>query len=346
MQPEPVSSRQMPVRCLPTIAQRPAWLNVLVAASVLGVAACGSGSPPAEAPSSEPSASAPPSGTTAFPGWPVGPDPDAAMVPIIVSSERVVGSDRFLYALTDTQNRPIGSPELATTARFFDLVADPSTPVAEVPGSFVWTVPDELGLYRVTPDFTRAGPWGVEIVASAAGQPDLTARAVFDVREASTTPDIGAAAPASETPTATDGAGIAAISTDLTPNPAFYRTSVKDALGAGRPFVLVFSTPLFCASRTCGPTMETVKASAAPYGDDIEVIHVEPYRLQLIEGQPQPMLDANGGLQVVPSAVEWGIPVEPYVFVVGADGKVAAKFEGAIGADELRSAIDGVLIGR
>ncbi|MET1231772.1 MAG: hypothetical protein ABWY52_02835 [Candidatus Limnocylindrales bacterium] len=328
------------------ITRRPDALIVLVVAVfVLVVGACAGGSPPTELPSSAPSGSALPSGTTAFPGWPTGPDPDAAMVPIIVSSERVVGSNRFLFALTDTQNRPLASPELATTVRFFDLAADPSTPVAEVPGSFIWTVPNELGLYHATADFARAGPWGVEIVASAAGQPDLTARALFDVREASTTPAIGAAAPASETPTATDAAGIAAISTDQAPNPAFYRTSVKDALSAGRPFVLVFSTPLFCASRTCGPTMETVKSSVAPYGDEIEVIHVEPYKLQLIDGQPQPQLDANGGFQVVPSAVEWGIPVEPYVFVVGADGTVTAKFEGAIGADELRSAIDEVLGG-
>ena len=189
------------------------------------------------------------------------------MVPIVVSSELVVGSNRFLFGLTDTQNRPIASPELATTARFYDLVADPSTPVAEAPGTFIWTVPDELGLYHTTADFPRAGPWGVEIVASVAGQPDMTARAIFDVREASTTPTIGAAAPASDTPTATDAAGIAAISTDPAPNPAFYRTSVKDALAAGRPFVLVFSTPLFCTSRTCGPTLETVKAAAAPYGE-------------------------------------------------------------------------------
>ncbi len=288
-----------------------------------------------------PSVSAPSS--AAFPGWPTGPDPNAEMVPIIVSSELVVGSNRFLFGLTDTQNVPIASPELATTARFYDLVADPSTPFAEAPGSFIWTVPDELGLYHTTADFPRAGPWGVEIVASVAGQPDTTARAIFDVREASTTPTIGAAAPASDTPTATDAAGIAAISTDPAPNPAFYRTSVKDALAAGRPFVLVFSTPLFCTSRTCGPTMETVKAAAAPYGEQIDVIHVEPYKLQLIDGQPQPELDANGGFQVVPSALEWGIPVEPYVFVVGADGKLAAKFEGAIGADELQTAIDMVV---
>ena len=146
-----------------------------------------------------------------------------------------------------------------------------------------------------------------------------------------------------ETPTGTDAAAIAAISTDPDPDPAFYRTSVKDALAAGRPFLLVFSTPQFCASRTCGPTLDTVKAAVAPFGDAIEVIHVEPYKLQLVDGQLQPELDAQGGFQVVPSVAEWGIPTEPYAFLVGADGKVAAKFEGALGADELGAAIESVL---
>ncbi|HVQ23217.1 MAG TPA: hypothetical protein VMT36_08065 [Candidatus Saccharimonadia bacterium] len=296
-------------------------------------------------PTSAPTTAAPSSAISGFPGWPTGPDPAAPMVPIIVSKERVVGTNRFTFALVDTANKPIASPELATTARFYDLAADPAKATAEAPGTFVWTVPDELGLYHATVDFDRAGPWGVEITASAAGLPDRTARAVFDVQPSGTTPPIGAAAPASDTPTATDAASIAAISTDQHPDPAFYRNSVKDALAAGRPFVLVFATPLFCTSRTCGPTLETVKAAVAPYGDAIDVIHVEPYQLRVVDGQPQPALDANGGYQVVPSALEWGIPIEPYIFVVGADGKVAAKFEGALGADELKAAIDGVLAG-
>ncbi len=311
----------------------------------LAVAACGGGSTPTggfSSASPRPVASA----ATTFPGWPTGPEPDAEMVPIIVSNERVVGPNRFLYALVDTANKPIAAPGLATTVRFYDLATDPETPVTETDGAFIWTVPDELGLYHAAVDFPRAGPWGVEIVASEDGQPDRTARAVFDVRAASRTPAIGAAAPPSDTPTASDPAGIAAISTDTNPNPAFYRSSVKAALAAGKPFLLVFATPLYCASRTCGPTLDTVKSAVAPYGDAIEVIHVEPYQLQLVGGTPQPVLDAKGHFQVVPAAAEWGIPIEPYIFVVGADGKVAAKFEGAVGADELTSAIDGVLAGR
>jgi len=35
---------------------------------------------------------------------------------------------------------------------------------------------------------------------------------------------------------------------------------------------------------------------------------------------------------------EWGLPTEPWVFVVGADGNVKAKFEGALSIAELEKA--------
>ncbi|HEY8198506.1 MAG TPA: hypothetical protein VIF44_01955, partial [Candidatus Limnocylindrales bacterium] len=182
--------------------------SAAILAVLLIVAACAGATPTSAPPSVAPSGA-----TSGFPGWPTGPDPAAPMVPIIVSKETVVGRNRFTYALVDTANKPIASPELSTTVRFYDLAADPAKPTAEAPGTFVWTVPDELGLYHATVDFDRAGPWGVEITASGAGQPDRTARAIFDVQPVGTTPAIGASAPVSDTPTAADPTGIAAIST-------------------------------------------------------------------------------------------------------------------------------------
>ena len=52
----------------------------------------------------------------------------------------------------------------------------------------------------------------------------------------------------------------------------------------------------------------------------------------------RPRLDADGHLQPVPAALDYGIPVEPYLFVVDAQGDVFAKFEGIVGGDELRAA--------
>jgi hypothetical protein len=40
---------------------------------------------------------------------------------------------------------------------------------------------------------------------------------------------------------------------------------------------------------------------------------------------------------------EWGLQSEPWVFVVGADGRLKAKFEGSVSVDELTRAIKPLL---
>jgi len=126
-------------------------------------------------------------------------------------------------------------------------------------------------------------------------------------------------------------------------DPAFYRLSVRDAIAAGMPFVVVFATPAFCTSRTCGPALELAKSVAPDYAGRVNFVHVEPYELESVGGHVQLRTDASGSRILVPAVEEWGIPSEPYVFVVDADGNVAAKFEGPADTTELVAALDAVL---
>ena len=89
--------------------------------------------------------------------------------------------------------------------------------------------------------------------------------------------------------------------------------------------------------------MELVKGVAIEHEDEVAFVNVEPYELDITENGLQPRLDENGQLQPVPAALEYGIPVEPYLFIVDDDGNVFAKFEGIVGGDELRAAIGDVL---
>jgi hypothetical protein len=107
----------------------------------------------------------------------------------------------------------------------------------------------------------------------------------------------------------------------------------------GRPFLVIFSTPAFCATRTCGPALDIVKLAAADYTDDVAFIHVEPYELQLVEGRAQLVLDDDNRPVVVDAVLEWGLPTEPYIVVVDGDGRVAAKFEGVAAEDEIEAAL-------
>ena len=81
---------------------------------------------------------------------------------------------------------------------------------------------------------------------------------------------------------------------------------MADALAAHKPFVLVFATPKFCTSAQCGPTLDRVKPVAAAH-PEVTFINVEPYELQVVDGQLQPVLDANGSLQATDVTNQWGL---------------------------------------
>jgi hypothetical protein len=298
--------------------------------------ACSNGGPGNAPPSSE---------AGQYPGWPGSGTVVATgdFIPILVSAEVGTGHGRVLITIQDRAGSALASPDLTVDESFYDLAASVDTPVSQAAGTFRWLIPDSKAIYTAYADFARAGDWGIEVTGHEAGKADRTARVTFSVREKTDTPAIGADAPPSDTLTATDPAAIVAISTDTDPDPAFYTLSVKDAIAAGKPFVLVFATPLFCTSGTCGPALDLVKQVAPDYVGRVNFIHVEPYLLQVTGGRTQPALDVLGHPQPVRAVVEWGLPTEPYVFVVDAQGKVAAKFEGEAYPDELTAALDALL---
>ena len=162
----------------------------------------------------------------------------------------------------------------------------------------------------------------------------------FDSRPERSVVSVGDPAPASDTPTLDDvGGDVSRISTDSDPVPAFYEVSVADALAAKEPFVLVFATPKFCATAQCGPTLDRIKPIAAA-NPDLTFINVEPYQLQEVDGQLQPVLSGDPpALTAAPWTDEWKLPSEPWIFVVDQDGIVRGSFMLIAGDAELEAAI-------
>jgi len=297
---------------------------------VLVLAACGSptgGSPPAASPSPSTSPSAVAAG---------GPE----ILPLLINSEILKGPNRFLFSLTDRQNKLVAAPEVKVHLLFYDVDTAENTVVFEADARFLWAIEGEQGLYVTNITFPDDGRWGTRFEATFPDGKVKTVRADYDVRASGTTPAIGAQAPSVDSPTLDDvGGDVKLLSTDQAPDRRFYETSIADALAAGKPFVVSFATPAFCQTRLCGPTLDTVKRVAKDY-PQVTFINVEPYKMVARDGSLQPELDAQGQLQVAPWTEAWGLQSEPYTFVVAADGTVAAKFEGVLGEDELRGALD------
>jgi len=246
----------------------------------------------------------------------------AEIYPVFISSEIVVGENRFLVGLLDSNDAPIGDPNVKVDIAFYDLEGSNEEPAFEEPARFVWIDEDAgRGVWVGYPEFSHAGDWGAEVIISGGGY-DEAIKGSFEVAETGTTPAIGAPAPPSDTPTADDVKKLEEITTDEHPDPGFYDVSIKEAVESGEPFVVVFATPEFCTSAVCGPTLDDVKAVSKDF-PKVTFIHSEIYE-NLDPTQPP-----------VPAVREWGLPGEPWVFVVDADGNVAAKFEGSASQDEL-----------
>ena len=265
-------------------------------------------------------------------------------MPLIIASagELVCGPNRVLFTILDKDGRPIGAPDRAAKLAIYDLGRDPTKPIASLDGTFIWAIENQRGIYVANTTFPEAGLYGAEFTTAAAGAAPVTIRLTFDVQPSSAVIKVGEKAPLSKTPTLADAGGDAThISTDAAPNPAFYQTSVDQAVANHKPFVLVFATPKFCTSAQCGPTLDRIKPYVAKY-PTVTFINVEPYKLKLVGGVLQADVDANNQLQNVAATDEWHLLNEPNVYVVDRNGMVTANFELIFSDAELATALDAI----
>ena len=273
-------------------------------------------------------------------GWDVTSQSPSVFPQIINPSGTVAcGTTRLMFSFLDSQNVPVAKPDRKVDVKAFDLGADPKKPVAEGPATFIWAIEPQVGVYVIDLDLPTAGDYGVELTTTPAGGSAETIRTTMEVQPSTSVISVGDKAPASDTPTLDDvGGDISKISTDPNPDPAFYTTSIADALAAHKPFVVAFATPKFCVSKQCGPTLDRIKPIAAKH-PGVTVINVEPYQLQYADGGLQPILDASGNLTPTKATDEWHLPSEPWVFVVDKNGIVTNSFMLIFSDEELDKAM-------
>ncbi|HEY8637210.1 MAG TPA: hypothetical protein VIL81_08110 [Candidatus Limnocylindrales bacterium] len=297
-------------------------LVATIAALVLIVAACGASPNPA-----------PTAGVSTIASG------GTSVLPTIVSSELGVGPNRVLVSFLDaTGTKPAGSPDRKVSVAFKGADGQAIPPQ---PATFIWAIQSVVGVYVVHATFPTAGAWTAEFTTSAPGSPEVTIPFGFDVKARTDVLAPGDPAPSVATPTIASAGDVSKVSTDTNPVKRFYETSEADALAAKKPFVLIFATPKFCQTSTCGPTLEKLKPVAAAH-PEMTFMNVEPYLLHDDQGQLQPTLDTGGNLQAVPATLAFKLSSEPFVFVVGADGKISSTFELVFSPDEIDAAIKAV----
>lgn len=277
----------------------------------------------------------------AEPGSSPGPANEGQLEAVITSSDLAVGSQRFAFVLIK-DDTPVSEEVIAV--RFFKL-KDENKPVLVGEGAIPYsplgipgltTAGSEIGgVYYANVEFDEPGKWGAGFTIGPKADAEKEVRLAFEVKPKTATVAVGQKAVPVDNPTLKN-APLRQIDTSPEPDEPFHQISVAEALNAGKPSVIAFATPAFCESRTCGPTMDIVRAAHAKYGDKANWVHVEPFKLDengklLLSGGEKVNSDAGN---------QWRLPSEPWVFLVDKAGVVVARFDGPVTLEELEFYLD------
>lgn len=196
------------------------------------------------------------------------------------------------------------------------------------------------GAYTFMAEFDAAGTWQIAVTLDEEGE-EVSGTAAIQVRQELLAPGVGSPAPRVPTKTASSVEEVREISSDPDPRPEFYRVSLDEVIGSGTPVAVTFSTPAFCQTNACGPQLDVLSELQAEYSDRSHFVHVE------IWDNPRVMLEEGElGLGVLSPVVgDWGLPTEPWTFLINGDGQVFARFEAFATRDELAGAMEAMLAG-
>lgn len=247
-----------------------------------------------------------------------------------VSFGRVTLRLAYLGTKESPQEEVFGKP---ISADFLLLPSGPGeTPPPILEGPVSGPASRGRGVYRAEVQFDRAGFWKVEATAKLAGQGTLSADSSFEVLAEHAVPAPGDDALPTENLTLSSGGAprdaidSRAVTDEGIPDSELHQTTIAQAIRDRRPAIVVFSTPVYCVSRFCGPVTDMVSSLARDYESRAAFIHIEIWRNfeeQAINKAAAEWLLRNGDL------------TEPWVFLIGADGRIAARWDNVATREEI-----------
>ncbi len=279
------------------------------------------------------------------------------LAPQVASYDLAVGKQRFLVGLLSQDTELVGggtvnfkfaylgtrSEQTAgevvaeSKAAYLPIPAEAGGPEPEVPDKpSILSGTRGSGVYSTDATFDRAGFWGVVIEADVEGKGRWTGRSTFEVFDKHRFPWIGEEAPRSENLTvdSTDAPRSAIDSRARggqdVPDPELHGMTVAASIASGKPTLLVVSTPTYCVSRFCGPITDMVQGLSKEYSNEANFVHIEVWR------------DFERK-EVNRAAAEWAFRddsvTEPWVFLIGADGKISGRWDNVATRREIEPAL-------
>lgn len=248
---------------------------------------------------------------------------------------------RFIVGLLTNDQEPIGG---GTVDMKFTLIGGGSPPMTKS-GRFLpipketddhhpagQQLPEGFGVFAAQVNFEEAGNWEVTVTPRQGEHGGQSGKAAFAVLEKNKVPGPGdPAIPTENHVIGSPDVSLVAIDSRASegkpvPDPGLHATTIKQALDAKRPALVVFSTPTYCVSRFCGPVTDLVEGLAKKYPDKAVYIHIEIWR------------DRQSN-SINKAAADWLLRdddlQEPWVFLIGADGRILQRWDNVATAEEI-----------
>jgi hypothetical protein len=199
-------------------------------------------------------------------------------------------------------------------------VPAPGTPAAKTPA--LTPVSEARGIYQLDDVvFPNAGLWQAQLSFTSGGAPvDLTAS--FTVADEPALPAPGQPALKTRNLTMADDANPEAIDSRAqdgapVPDPELHQGTIAEAIANHRAVLVLFATPVYCASQFCGPTTDALQRLAKTGPASADYIHVEiwnDYQSSTVNKAAGQWLLRDGEL------------TEPWLYLIGPDGVIVDRW--------------------
>ena len=272
------------------------------------------------------------------PANPMMPAAEGKIEPILATTVINPGVQRVSFLLVGEKSI-IKAPEATVSATYLgDGQSGDGASTGPVQATYHGWPFGIRGAYSTEMAFDRPGPWQLNVSVQ---DEEVAGSTVIDLEvvEDSPIPGIGDRPPLSQTKTLDEVGAVEKLTTDYNADAELYLISVADAVESPRPAVIVFASPAFCTSATCGPQVDTVKELKAAYQGQADFVHVEIYDL------PDEIQGDLSRAQFAEAVEEWGFPSLPHwfneswVFIINEQGTIGQRFEGYATLTELEAAL-------
>jgi hypothetical protein len=243
-----------------------------------------------------------------------------------MDGDTAVGTPRIVFGLFDGPNPVIDAQSV--TLSVIEVGVDDAEPVWQ--GTAVNYSDYEVPYWVAYPTLPSPGFWGITAAVELENGRSVTTQFIIEAKAESDAIAIGSQAPPSQNRTLATEPDLNKLNSGNNPDPAFYQLTVAEAISNGKPTVVGFITPGLCESKWCAPVLGSIATVRDEVGEAVNFIHIEVYQ------------DFQT-LTYVPEMAEWGLTIEPMIFVVDSKGRVAARLGGPVSPRELTQALLNVL---